>query len=120
MLMWVVDVGSAVLVSALDMAVLLAFWFAEGMKQWAAQGQAVPGATTRFCLLASVGATVLGAVSYGFFYAGLPVACASQALIAALLALVLILGEGSTCGKRTRSWRTRRRLRRDRRRRNRS
>ncbi|MEV5988464.1 DUF6234 family protein [Streptomyces sp. NPDC052051] len=116
MLMRVVDIGLAVLLSALDVAVLAALWFAEGMRQWAAQGQTVPSAATRVLQAEGVGAAVLTAASYGLFRADMPVACASQALIAALLALMLILSAGTICGRRARSWHTRRRLRRARRR----
>ncbi|WP_372505741.1 DUF6234 family protein [Streptomyces macrolidinus] len=116
MLIRVVDIGLAVLLLALDAAALAAFWFAEGLRQWAAQGQTVPSAATRFLQTEGVGATVLTAASYGLFRAGMPVACASQALIAALLVLMLILSAATICGNRVGSWHTRRRLRRARRR----
>lgn len=92
------------------------FLVCRGPEAVGGPGEAVPGAVTRFFLVVSVGPTFLAAVSYGFFCADLPVACASQALIAALLALLLILSAGSVCRKRVTSWRSRRRLRRERRR----
>lgn len=42
MLMRGVDIGLAFLLAALDVAALVAFWFAEGLKQWAAQGRPSP------------------------------------------------------------------------------
>ncbi|MFF3055762.1 hypothetical protein [Streptomyces sp. NPDC057909] len=92
MLMWTVDLGSAALLTALEMAALVAFWFAEGLKQRAAGGARPPGATARLFLVLTVGPTGLVAVSYGFYRADLPVACGSQALVAAALILLLALG----------------------------
>lgn len=93
MIMWTVDIGSAALLTALEVVVLAAFWFAEGLKQWAAGGARPPGATTRLFLVLTVGPIGLVAVSYGFYRADLPVACGSQALLAAALILLLALGE---------------------------
>lgn len=93
MLMWTVDLGSAAVLTALEVASLVAFWFAEGLKQWAAGGARPPGATARLLLVLTVGPTGLVAVSYGFYRADLPVACGSQALVAAALILLLALGE---------------------------
>lgn len=93
MLMWTVDLGSAAVLTALEVAALAAFWFAEGLKQWAAGGARPPGATARLFLVLTVGPTGLVAVSYGFYRADLPVACGSQALLAAALVLLLALGE---------------------------
>ncbi|WP_328847440.1 hypothetical protein [Streptomyces sp. NBC_00258] len=116
MLKWVLDLGLAVLLSGLEVAGLVAFWFVEGMKKWAAKGEPVPGETSRLFLVLSVGSTSSALISYGFSWADLPVACASQAVLAALLALLLILGAGTECGERISRYRLRRRLRRQRRR----
>ncbi|GGL17377.1 hypothetical protein GCM10010094_92830 [Streptomyces flaveus] len=116
MLKWVLDLGLAVLLSGLEVAALVAFWFVEGMKKWAAKGGPVPGETRRLFLVLSVGSTSSALISYGFSWADLPAACASQAVLAALFALLLILGAGTECGKRISRYRLRRRLRRQRRR----
>ncbi|MET9472309.1 hypothetical protein [Streptomyces sp. NPDC002922] len=99
MLMWTVDLGSAAVLTALEVAALAAFWFAEGLKQWAAGGARPPGATARLFLVLTVGPTGLVAVSYGFYRADLPVACGSQALLAAALILLLALGGGTECAR---------------------
>ncbi|MFD3373724.1 MULTISPECIES: hypothetical protein [unclassified Streptomyces] len=109
---WVLDLGLAVLLSGLEVAALVAFWFVEGMKKWAAKGGPVPGGTSRFFLVLSVGSTSSALISYGCSWADLPVACASQAIVAALLTLLLILGAGTECGKRISRYRLWRRLRR--------
>lgn len=98
MVKWVLEVGLAVLLSGLEAAALVAFWFVEGMKKWAAEGGPVPGETGRYFLVLSVGSTSSALISYGFSWADLPVACASQAVLAALLTLLLILGAGTECG----------------------
>ncbi|MGC3002287.1 hypothetical protein ACPF8X_28895 [Streptomyces sp. G35A] len=116
MLKGVLDLGLAVLLSGLEVAALVAFWFVEGMKKWAAKGGPVPGETSRFFMVLSVGSTSLTLIGYGFSWADLPVACVSQAILAALLALLLILSAGTECGKRISRYRLRRRLRRGRRR----
>jgi hypothetical protein len=115
MLQWVLDVGLAVLLSGLEVAASAAFWFAEAMKKWAVKGGPVPGATRRLFLVMSVGPTSLALIGYGLSWADLPVACASQAALAALLTLLLSLGAGTECGKRISRSRLRRRLRRERR-----
>lgn len=112
----VLDVGLAVLLSGLEVAVLVAFWFVEGVKKWAAQGGPVPGATGRFLWVLSVGATLSALAGYGFSRADLPVASVSQTVVATLLTLLLLLGAGTECGKRISQHRSRRRLRRERRR----
>lgn len=99
MLMWTVDLGSAALLTALEVAALAAFWFAEGLKQWAAGGARPPGATARLILVLTVGPTGLVAVGYGFYRADLPVACGSQALLAAALILLSVLGGGTECAR---------------------
>lgn len=114
---WVLDLGLAILLSGLEMAALVAFWFVEGMKKWAAEGGPVPGGTSRFFLVLSVGSTSSALISYGFSWADLPMACASQAVLAALSTSLLILGAGTECSKRISRHRSRRRLRRERRRR---
>ncbi|XMA35672.1 hypothetical protein O1157_00940 [Streptomyces albogriseolus] len=55
MLMWILDLGLAVLMPGLEVAALVAFWFVEGMKKWAAKGGPVPGATSRFLMVLSGG-----------------------------------------------------------------
>ncbi|MFE5923140.1 hypothetical protein ACWCQZ_45300 [Streptomyces sp. NPDC002285] len=114
MLKWVLDLGLGVLLLGLEVAALVAFWFVEGMKKWAANGGLVPGATSRFFLVLSVGSTSSALISYSFSWADLPVACASQAVVAALLALLLLLGAGTESGKRISRHRLRHRLRRER------
>lgn len=99
MLMWTVDLGSAALLTALEVAALTAFWFAEGLKRWAAGGARPPGATARFFLVLTVGPPGLVAAGYGFYRADLPVACGSQALLAAALLLLLALGGGTECAR---------------------
>ncbi|WP_425826948.1 DUF6234 family protein [Streptomyces fractus] len=108
------DLGLAVLLSALETVALVGFWFAEGMKQWATQGQSVPDPTGRYLFVLSTGAACSAAIAYGLARADLPLACAAQAVMAALLALLLLLVAGATCGKRLRRDRRRRRLRRER------
>ncbi|MEU8649401.1 hypothetical protein [Streptomyces sp. NPDC048737] len=117
MLKWVLDLGLAILLSGLEVAALVAFWFVEGMKKWAAKGGPVPGETSRLFLVLSVGSTSSALISYGFSWADLPMACASQAGVAALSTSLLILGAGTECGRRISRYRLRRRLRRERRRR---
>lgn len=112
----VLDLGLAVLLSGLEMSALAAFWFVEGMKKWAAKGGPVPGEKSRLFLVLSAGPTSSALLSYSFSRAELPVACASQAVVAALLTLLLILGAGTECGTRISRYRLRRRLRRERRR----
>ncbi|MFD9396416.1 hypothetical protein ACFWBB_38460 [Streptomyces sp. NPDC060000] len=116
MLKWVLDFALSVLLSGFEVAALVAFWFVEGMKTWAAKGRPVPGETSRLFLVLSVGSTSSALISYGFSRADLLVACASQAVLAALLALLLILGAGTEGGKRISRYRLRSRLRRERRR----
>lgn len=113
---WVLDLGLAVLLSGLEVAALVAFWFVEGMKKWAAKGGPVPGETRRLFLALGAGSTSSALISYCFSWADLPVACASQAVVAALLTLLLTLVAGAECGTRIRRYRLRRRLRRERRR----
>jgi hypothetical protein len=117
MLMWILDLGLAVLMAGLEVAALVAFWFVEGMKKWAAKGGPVPGATSRFLMVLSGGSTSSALIGYGFSCADLLVACASQVVVAALLTLLLVMGAGTEGGKRITSYRLRRRLRRERRRR---
>ncbi|MFE5893958.1 hypothetical protein ACFQ6E_34115 [Streptomyces sp. NPDC056462] len=114
MLKWVLDLGLGVLLLGLEVAALVAFWFVEGMKKWAANGGLVPGATSRLFLVLSVGSTSSALISYSFSWADLPVACASQAVVAALLALLLLLGAGTESAKRISRHRLRHRLRRER------
>ncbi|MFE5484070.1 DUF6234 family protein [Streptomyces sp. NPDC056527] len=97
MLVWVADLVSAALLTALEVAALTAFWFTEGLKQWAAEGARPPRATARFFLVLTVGPAGLAVVGYSFYRAGLPVACGSQAMLAAVLTLLLVLGGGTEC-----------------------
>ncbi|WP_326770347.1 hypothetical protein OG978_41920 (plasmid) [Streptomyces sp. NBC_01591] len=108
------DLGLAVLLSALGALGLVGFWFVEGLKQWAAQGQSVPDPTGRYVLVLSTGSACSAVIAYGLSWADLPIACTAQAVMAALLALLLLLVAGSACGKRIRRERLRRRLRRER------
>jgi len=55
---WLADLGLAVLLSALEAVALVGFWFVEGLRQWAAQGQSVPDPTNRFLLVLSRGRRV--------------------------------------------------------------
>ncbi|MFI2506766.1 hypothetical protein [Streptomyces sp. NPDC018972] len=117
--MWkgALDLGLAILLAGLEVAALVAFWFVEGMKKWAAKGGPVPGGTSRFLMVLSVGSTLSALVGYGSSRADLPVACVSQSVVAALLMSLLLLGAGTECGERINRHRSRRRLRRERRRR---
>ncbi|MFI7237641.1 hypothetical protein [Streptomyces cyaneofuscatus] len=99
------------LLSALGALGLVGFWFVEGLKQWAAQGRAVPDPTGRQVLLLSTGSACSAAIAYGLSWAALPLACTAQAVMTALLALLLLLVAGSACGKRIMRNRRRRRLR---------
>ena len=108
------DLGMAVLLSALEAVVLVGLWFVEGLKQWAAQGQSVPDPTSRHLLVLSAGSMCSAVIAYGLSWADLPIACTAQAVMAALLASLLILVAGTTCGERIRRNRSRRRLRRER------
>ncbi|MFI2375150.1 hypothetical protein ACH5AO_08795 [Streptomyces sp. NPDC018964] len=114
MLTWVLDLGSAVLLSGLEGAALVAFWFVEGLKQWA-RGGPVPGAARRFFLVVSGGAVSSAAIGHGLWRAGLRVAAVSQAVLAVLLALALVLDAVTGAGRRKSRYRLRRRLRRERR-----
>ncbi|MEU9592285.1 hypothetical protein AB0D84_21575 [Streptomyces sp. NPDC048193] len=116
MLSWVLDLGVTVLLSGLEAAALLAFFFVEGMKKWAKGGGPVPGETRRLFLVLTVGSASTALVSWGFFSVDLPVAFGSQAVMAALLAALLVLGAGSEGGKLVSRYRFQRRLRRERRR----
>jgi len=111
---WLADLGLAVLLPALEAVALVGFWFVEGLTQWAAQGQSVPDPTNRFLLVLSAGSTGSAVTAYGLSCAELPMAGAAQAVMAALLAVLLLLVAGTACGKRIRRYRLRRRLRRER------
>ncbi|MDQ0985974.1 hypothetical protein [Streptomyces sp. V2I9] len=111
---FLVDLGLAVLLSALGALGLVGFWFVEGLKQWAAKGQSVSDPTGRQVLVLSTGSACTAAIAYGLSWTDLPRACTAQAVMAALLALLLLLVAGSACGKRIRRERLRRRLRRER------
>ncbi|MFF0746691.1 DUF6234 family protein [Streptomyces sp. NPDC004111] len=108
------DLALAVLLSGLETVALVGFWFAEGLKQWGAQGQAVPDPTGRYLLVLSTGSGCSAATAYGLTRTDLPIASTAQAVVAALLALLLLLVAGTACGKRLRRDRQRRRLRRER------
>jgi hypothetical protein len=95
MLKWVLDLGVTVLLSGLEVGALLAFVFVEGMKKWAKGGGPVPGETRRLFLVLTGGSTFSALVSWGFFLVDLPVAFGSQAVMAALLAALLVLGSGA-------------------------
>ncbi|MDT0401920.1 hypothetical protein [Streptomyces edwardsiae] len=116
MLKGALDLGLAILLAGLEAAALVAFCLVEGMKKWVAKGGPVPGATSRFLVVLSVGSTLSALVGYGFFRADLPMACVSQAVVAALLTSLLLLDAGTECVKRSGRHRLRRRLRRERRR----
>ncbi|MFE6037353.1 DUF6234 family protein [Streptomyces sp. NPDC056452] len=95
MLTWVADAVLAVLLTALEVAALVALWFVEGLKRWAAGGKPVAGSEFRLWLVLTAGPAGLGGVSYGAVRAGLPATAATQALVAAALAGVLVLGIGT-------------------------
>ncbi|MCX4531461.1 hypothetical protein OHA79_37050 [Streptomyces sp. NBC_00841] len=71
----------------------------ENLKQWAAGGGRLSGATARLCLVLTVGPAGLTMVGCGSYRAGLPATRVSQALIAAALALLLALGLGTECAR---------------------
>ncbi|MFI5963410.1 hypothetical protein ACIA8J_14665 [Streptomyces asoensis] len=108
MLKWALDLCLSVLTAGLEVAALVAYFFVESLKKWAAQGRSRPDEARRFILMVSVGSLSLALSSYGFSRADLPVACATQAVLAALLTLLLILGAGSECRKRISRFRRRR------------
>ncbi|NEC18740.1 DUF6234 family protein [Streptomyces parvus] len=113
---WTPDIGLAVLLSGLEVAALVVFWFLEGLKQWATKGGTVPGRTRRSILALGLGAASSALIGFGLSRADLPVARASQAVMALLLALLLILTAGHEGYDRLCTYRLRRRLRRSRRR----
>ncbi|MEV7325088.1 DUF6234 family protein [Streptomyces sp. NPDC093970] len=108
------DVGLAVVLSALEAVVLAWFWFAEGLRQWAAKGQSVPDSTNRYLVVLGAASTCSAAIAYGSSRADLIVACTAQAVMAVLLATLLVLIAGRACGQRIRRNRKRRRLHRER------
>lgn len=108
------DLGLAVLLSTLETAVVVGFWFVEGLKQWAARGQSVPDPTGRMLLVLSAGATASAATACGLSWTGLAIACSAQAVMAALQTSLVILVAGNVCVDRIRTNRSRRRLRRER------
>ncbi|MEU2285956.1 DUF6234 family protein [Streptomyces sp. NPDC013178] len=116
MLTWVADLALAASLTALEGAMLAAFWFTEGLKKWAAKGGPVAGETVRLYPVLTLGPTGAAAAGYGFHRAGLPAAWISQALVAVALASLLALALAADC----RDWAARRlrrrRLRRERRR----
>ncbi|WP_446750201.1 DUF6234 family protein [Streptomyces sp. Ncost-T6T-1] len=91
---WAPDIGLAVLLSGLEVAALVLFCFLEGLKQWATKGWAVPGRTRRSILALGLGAASSALIGFGLSGADLPVARASQSVMALLLALLLILVAG--------------------------
>ncbi|MFF2811400.1 DUF6234 family protein [Streptomyces sp. NPDC058000] len=100
MLMWVVDVVLGVALTAVEVAALVAFWFWENLKLWAAQGQErPPGSAVRLWLVLTAGPAGLALVSLHAFRAGLPATGLTQALIAAALAGVLVLGLGTVSSR---------------------
>lgn len=111
---WAPDVGLAALLSGLEVAALVVFWFVEGMKQWATRGGTVPGRTRRSMLALGLGAASSALIGLGLSGADLPVARASQSVMALLLALLLILIAGHEGYDRLCTYRLRRRLRRNR------
>ncbi|MFJ7086870.1 hypothetical protein ACIQU8_27010 [Streptomyces griseus] len=113
---WVPDLGLAVLLTGFEVAALVMFWFVEGLKQWATKGGTVPGRTRRFILALSLGAASSALIGHGLSKADLPVAYASQAGLAVLLALLSVLVAGVEAYERIATHRYRSRLRRERRR----
>ncbi|MFE3676126.1 hypothetical protein [Streptomyces griseus] len=108
------DLGLAVLLSTLEVLGLAGLWFAEGLKRWAAKGQSVPDSTGQYMLVLSTGSACSAVVAYGLSSAGLPIACTAQAVLAALLVLLLLLVAGAAWGRRLGTDRLRHRLRRER------
>lgn len=113
---WVPDIGLAVLLPGFEVAALVVFWFHEGLKQWATKGGTVPGRTRRFILALGLGAASSSLIGFGLSRADLPVARASQAVMALLFSLLLILVAGHEGYDRICTYRFRSRLRRTRRR----
>ncbi|MGG2461114.1 DUF6234 family protein [Streptomyces sp. RGM 3693] len=95
MLRWVLDVLLGVALTAVEVAALVAFWFAENLKLWAAQGKHPPGSAVRLWLVLTAGPAGLALVSLQAFRAGLPATGLTQALIAAPLAVIMTLGLGT-------------------------
>ncbi|MGO1019770.1 hypothetical protein ACTOXX_04230 [Streptomyces rubiginosohelvolus] len=110
------DIGLAVLFSGFEVAALVVFWFLEGLKLWATKGGTVPGRTRRSILALGLGAASSALIAFGLSEADLAVAGASQAVMALLLALLLILVAGHEGYGKFRTYRFRSRLRRNRRR----
>ncbi|MFK0238958.1 DUF6234 family protein [Streptomyces vinaceus] len=88
------DIGLAVVLVLLEAAVLVAFWFWEGLRQWAARDR-VEGAALRIWLVPALGPAGLASISYGVLRVGLVVTGLSQALMGAALTGVLIVGLGT-------------------------
>ncbi|MFD9540103.1 DUF6234 family protein [Streptomyces sp. NPDC060022] len=91
------DAVLAVLLTALEVTALVAFWFVQSLKRWGPGGKPVAGSEVRLWLVLTAGPAGLAGVSYGAVRAGLPATAVAQALVAAALAGVLALGIGTEC-----------------------
>ncbi|WP_326693445.1 hypothetical protein OG204_34800 [Streptomyces sp. NBC_01387] len=115
MLSWVLDIFVAAWITMLDVLLLAGYWFAESLKQWAAE-QRTAAPTARFCLVLAVATAGFGAIGVGFYWADLLVTATTQMVMAAAVLLVLLLGLGTECARWAARCAERHRLRRERRR----
>ncbi|MFF0628528.1 DUF6234 family protein [Streptomyces sp. NPDC004296] len=96
MLTRVVDVLAGVALTAVEVAALVAFWFCESLKLWAAQGQQPrPGSAVRLWLVLTAGPAGAALVGLLAFRVVLPATGLTQALITAALVGILLLGLGT-------------------------
>ncbi|MGW4231414.1 DUF6234 family protein [Streptomyces sp. NPDC004980] len=99
MLLLAGDLVLGIALTAVECVALAAFWYAEGFRAWAAQGGRVPGSTRRVLLVLTAAPVALASVGYLAFRTGLRVTCATQALLAAPLVVLLMLGLGTEGGR---------------------
>ncbi|MEV6583687.1 DUF6234 family protein [Streptomyces sp. NPDC051582] len=108
LLSWMVDTGVAVVLVLLEVAALVAFWFWEGLRQWAARDR-VKGAELRLWLVLALGPVGLASISYGAVRVGWVITGLAQALMCAALTGMLMVGLGTEFSR----WRVRSAARRD-------
>ncbi|WP_405391695.1 DUF6234 family protein [Streptomyces sp. NBC_01102] len=93
------DLVLGIALTAVECGALAAFWYAESFRTWAAREGRVPGSTKRVLLVLTAAPVVLASVGYLAFRTGLRVTCATQALLAAPLVVLLVLGLGAEGGR---------------------
>ena len=99
MLTGVADAVLAVLLTALEVTALVAFWFLEGLRKWGAGGKPVAGSEVRLWVVLTAGPAGSAGIGYGAVRTGLPATAVAQALVAVALAGVLALGIGTECSR---------------------